>query len=306
VYLLSFGEFYLSTNKIDSALIQTQRSYELSMRIGYRDYLGAILQQLGSIHTRLGNSALAISYYNLAIEEGYKMKSPRFISSTFMAIAQYYSDASRNDSAIIYAKKSIAAVQNTAFSNMGIYPAKLLLDIYRNTNIDSAFKYSEIYRTANDSLFNAKTIQQTQLLAFEENVRQQRVAEEKVKEEEQRHQNIQYALITLSIIIFVILFLLLSRTVIVNERLISFFAILGLLVVFEFINLVLHPRLASFTHESPVLMLLALVLIASLLIPLHHRLEYWIKEKMVQKNKAIRLTAAKKTIERLEKKSENV
>ncbi len=71
---------------------------------------------------------------------------------------------------------------------------------------------------------------------------------------------------------------------------------------FEFINLLFHPWLASVTHESPVLMLLALVLIASLLIPLHHRLEKWIKEKLVEKNKAIRLVAAKKTVEELEKK----
>jgi hypothetical protein len=49
-------------------------------------------------------------------------------------------------------------------------------------------------------------------------------------------------------------------------------------------------------------MLLALVLIAALLIPLHHRLEHWIKHKLVEKNKAIRLAAAKKTIEKLEKK----
>jgi len=43
-----------------------------------------------------------------------------------------------------------------------------------------------------------------------------------------------------------------------------------------------------------------------MLIPLHHKIEKWIIEKMVEKNKAIRLAAAKKTIETLEKKSENV
>ena len=121
--------------------------------------------------------------------------------------------------------------------------------------------------------------------------------------EEQREQNIQYPLVALGIIIFITLFLLLSRTVIVNERLISFFAILGLLVVFEFINLLIHPWLASFTHESPVLMLSVLVVIASLLIPLHHKMEHIIKEKLVEKNKAIRLAVAKKTIQRLEEKS---
>ncbi len=139
-----------------------------------------------------------------------------------------------------------------------------------------------------------QTIQQTQAMSFENDLRQQKL-------EEERHQNIQFALIAFGIITFIILFLLFSRSIVANERLISFFGILGLLIVFEFINLLFHPWLASVTHESPVLMLLALVLIASLLIPLHHRLEKWIKEKMVEKNKKIRLEAAKKTIEKLEK-----
>jgi hypothetical protein len=76
---------------------------------------------------------------------------------------------------------------------------------------------------------------------------------------------------------------------------------LGLLIVFEFINLLFHPYLERFTGHSPVLMLAILVAIAALLIPLHHRLEHWVKHIMVEKNKKIRLTAAKKTIEQLEK-----
>lgn len=80
---------------------------------------------------------------------------------------------------------------------------------------------------------------------------------------------------------------------------------LGLLIVFEFINLLIHPYLITFTNDSPIFMLIVLVVVAALLIPLHHKLEKWIKEKMVEKNKAIRLAAAKKAIEKLEKKSEN-
>jgi CDP-diglyceride synthetase len=94
----------------------------------------------------------------------------------------------------------------------------------------------------------------------------------------------------------------LSRSIVVNEKWISFFGILGLLIVFEFINLLIHPFLEDVTHHSPIIMLLCLVALASLLIPLHHKLEKWIKEKMIEKNKAIRLANAKKTIEQLEDK----
>jgi tetratricopeptide (TPR) repeat protein len=170
-----------------------------------------------------------------------------------------------------------------------------------SNNIDSAYYYSRMEAVTNAEIFNQNNINKIQVLAFNEQIRQIDEEAKQKAEKEERRQNIQYALIALGIIIFISVFLLLSRTVIVNERLISFFAILGLLIVFEFINLLIHPWLAHFTHESPVLMLLALVAIAALLIPMHHRLEHWIKEKMVEKNKAIRLAAAKKTIEKLEK-----
>ncbi|MBL7941339.1 MAG: hypothetical protein JNM00_01145 [Flavobacteriales bacterium] len=104
----------------------------------------------------------------------------------------------------------------------------------------------------------------------------------------------------LGIVSFLILFFLLSRSIIVTEKWISFFGILGLLIVFEFINLLIHPFLERVTHHSPFLMLLALVALASLLIPLHHRLEKWIKVKMTEKNKKIRLENAKRTIAQIE------
>ena len=84
---------------------------------------------------------------------------------------------------------------------------------------------------------------------------------------------------------------------------IEFLGVVALLIVFEFLNLLLHPFLESITHHSPVLMLLALVCIAALLVPLHHKLEKWATTKLVEKNKLVRLAAAKKTIEKLETNS---
>lgn len=50
-------------------------------------------------------------------------------------------------------------------------------------------------------------------------------------------------------------------------------------------------------------MLLALVCIAALLVPLHHKLEKWATHKLVEKNKQVRLAAAKRTINELEKEN---
>jgi len=153
---------------------------------------------------------------------------------------------------------------------------------------------------------NQKRIAEFQNITF---IQQLKDIDEQTKlqqDAEQRQHNIQFALIALGIITFILLFLLLSRSIIVNEKWIEFLGVMGLLIVFEFINLVIHPYLAEATHDSPIFMLIILVIIAALLIPLHHKLEKWVTEKMVEKNKKMRLAAAKKTIEKLERKSESI
>ena len=297
----NLSEIYLTINQVDSALMYAQKDYELSQRIKYYDFFSYTLINLGAVHGKLDNSAVALGYFDMAIQESYKSKSLRQLNRAFTAKAKYFNDINQKDSSIIYAKKAIASVQNTDFASNSIKPAQLLLDIYRGNNVDSAFKYSELSRITNDSLFNTKAIQQTQLMTFEDELRQQKSAEEKIKEEQQRKENIQYALLALGIITFIISFLLLSRRHITNTKLIQFLGVVALLVVFEFLNLLLHPFLERITHHSPVLMLLALVCIAALLVPLHHKVEHWATHKLVEKNKQIRLASAKKTIQNLGK-----
>ena len=72
--------------------------------------------------------------------------------------------------------------------------------------------------------------------------------------------------------------------------------IIALLIVFEFLNLLMHPFLERITHHNPVLMLLSLVCIAALLVPLHHRLEKWAVRRLLEKNKSIKLEATKKIV----------
>lgn len=300
--LMNLGSTYYEMGQLDSALMYTQKTYELINRIHYTHYLSYILTQFGDLHSKMGNASLAVNYYSLAAQEAIKSNLPRFLSLSYRNLAYYYERNNQIDSAAVYAKKAITSVENTSFAyQMEAAPAQLLLDIYKNRNSDSALKYSELNRIVNDSLYNARNVQQAQSLTFENDLRQQELATEKLKAKEQRQQNIQYALIALGIISFIILYLLLSRSFITNTKLIEFFGVIALLIVFEFLNLLLHPFLERITNHSPVLMLLALVCIAALLVPLHHRLQKWATHKLVEKNKKIRLAAAKKTIEKLEK-----
>ena len=170
-------------------------------------------------------------------------------------------------------------------------------------NKDSAYYYARLEANISAQIFSQNNINKIQALAFNEQIRLIEEEAKKTEEEQRRKQNIQFALIALGIITFVILFLLLSRRHITNTKLIQFLGVVALLLVFEFLNLLLHPFLERITHHSPVLMLLALVCIAALLVPLHHKLEKWATHKLVEKNKQVRLAAAKRTIEELEKEN---
>ena len=293
------GTIYLVMGKVDSALVYTQKAYELAIKSGITYWLTSTYLQFGSIHAALKNSSLALNYWDLALKEASRIGSPKFTSTAYNAIAQYYYAANQIDSAKLYATKAISSVKNTAFYTLNVDPAKLLLNIYKNSNLDSAFKYSEIYRTTNDSLVNIRALQQAQLMGVEEDAR---IAQEKLEaenEEEAHQKNLEYTFIALGIVGFIMIFLIFSRNYITNPKVIEFLSVIALLIVFEFFNLLIHPVLEDVTHHSPILMLLGLVVLAALLIPMHHKLEHWAVNKLVEKNKQSRLANAKRTIEEL-------
>ncbi|MHA4847688.1 hypothetical protein ACX0G7_26210 [Flavitalea antarctica] len=300
------SEIYLAKNQVDSALVYGQNDYELSHQIKYFDFASYTLINLGAIQSRLGNPALAVGYFDMAIKQGKLVNSARQLNAAYTSKCEFFLSEKNIDSAMFYAKKAIGIVENTPFSNYSLKPAKILLDIYKKTNSDSAIKYYEIYGVANDSLYNAKVTQQTQLISFEEDQRQSELREERVKAAEARQMTIQYFLIGLGVIALVVIYLLLSRSFITSPSLIHYFGVIALLLVFEFFNLLLHPFLEKITNHSPVLMLLGLVCIGAILIPLHHKLEKLATSRLIEKNRQIRLRAAKETIQELDAKNAEV
>jgi len=303
--LSNLGVVYLANDNVDSAMIYSQRAYEYIIRIKDNRLLFLTFLNVAAVHSKMGNAPLAITYFDMAKKEAAGKPYTRYLNLLYTSIAEHYKTINQTDSCALYAKKAIAVVSNTPFFYLSNKPAQMLTDIYEKTNCDSTLKYAKVLKTSNDSLNSNKANQQILLMTFEEDLRQQELAAEKLKTEDERKQNIQYALIALGIIVLLTLYLLLSRSFITNTKLIEFFGVIALLIVFEFLNLLLHPFLERITNHSPLLMLLALVCIAALLVPLHHKVEKWATAKLVEKNKKIRLAAARKTIEELDTKDEN-
>jgi tetratricopeptide (TPR) repeat protein len=299
---INIASSYLSLKIFDSARLYAQQAYDMANSINYPRLIGSTLNTLGVIHFELGQNNSALEHYRLSIPYSIKARNYSRLSSTYLDMATLFEKVMQKDSAIFYAKQSLLMAKERGLTRETRDAGRFLTSYYRSINrADSAFFYLDLTKIANDSLFSMQKQRQLQSLAFDEKLRQQEIAAAAFKANEERTHNLQYAAIALGLVTFIILFFLLSHSIIANQKVISFLGILALLIVFEFLNLLLHPFLDRITHHQPIWMLVAMVCIAALLIPMHHKLEHWITHKMVEKNNKIRLAAAKKTIVTLER-----
>ena len=303
--LVDKGKSYEQLGILDSAYTYVQEALVMYYRKFQNKnvYGGGLQSAMGIIYSKMGKEQLAVDFFRQSIQLSSEINEYRLLARGYCEYAEHFDRFNHRDSAIYYATKGLMIDRQFNLLVQQLQAATLLTKLYKQENkIDSAFKYQQLMIDTRESVFSNEKIIRLQTLEFNEQLRQQELASEKTKSEEERKQNIQYALIAISLVTLIILFLFLSRSFITNTKLISFFGVIALLLVFEFLNLLLHPFLERITHHSPIIMLLALVCIAALLVPLHHKLEKWTTVKLVEKNKATRLANAKKTIEKLEDK----
>ncbi len=294
--LYNIGQCYFGLKKYDSASLYSVQAYNVANNINYSRIIGTILKGMGNIDLENNQYVLALEHFRLSLPHLKKGASFNVISSSYLGISKVFEKLQQKDSVLFYAKQSLDIAKEKGFVEEFRNAARFLSLYYRKFNADSAFFYQDISRAANDSLFSQQKQKQFQILSFDEKLRQQEIAAADSKTKEERKRNLQYAAIVVGLISFIILFFVLSRSIIVKEKFIKFFGVVGLLAVFEFINLYIHPYLDRATNHSPFIMLAILICIGALLVPLHHKMEKWITKIMIEKNKKIRLEAAKKTI----------
>ncbi len=297
------SKYYLLQGKSDSALHYAQAVNEINLFLKSKFFEAVVNALSAGVYEQLGDLDLSEAYFNKAVfieDSTFRFlpgSSPKIMFSEFLI----------RHNKLLPAKtmslQCLAGSREIKNNELGLASAGHLQEIYYKLGKpDSAYYFSRLEAALRDSVFSQEKINGIQSMAFAEQLRTRDEEMKNRKAEEERKRQIQYLIISLGIISFIVLFLLLSHSILVNEFVIKFIGIIGLLVVFEFINLLIHPFLETITHHSPVIMLLILVCIASLLIPLHHTIEKWITHKMVEKNKRIRIAAAKRTIEKLDPK----
>ncbi|MBN8822509.1 MULTISPECIES: ATP-binding protein [unclassified Spirosoma] len=170
---------YEELNQIDSAYWYIKRGYHTAITHNRQLHLGYMMASMASVYAKLGKTDSAIALYRTSLAVCRRQKNFRTFSHNAVKLAQLYYNRGQLDSSLIFARQSIRSAGKVRFPLDTWEASTLLARIYKaRYNPDSAFYYQEIQLATQNMLFNRQKIQQTQLVAFEEQQRQQKAVAE--------------------------------------------------------------------------------------------------------------------------------
>ena len=284
---LNIGDAYERMKVYDSSLFYHNKALDLASQTDDINIIGAAYTDIGYVLYKLGKNDESLINYRKAIPYLVATEDNRFLSNAYNGIAEILEKKKQIDSAIFYSRKALNLVQNSSFQSEILVSDTLLSRFFGlKNNSDSALHYFKLAKPISDSLESHAKANEIQSLKFKEQERQQEIAEEKRLAAEERQNNLQNLGIVIFIITFFAILFIVSRRK-AHPKAIESLGLLGLLLMFEFISIFLHPYIGRLTHHKPIYVLLIYVGIASLLVPLHHRLNNWVKLKLAIKHSKI-------------------
>ncbi len=282
INLVNIGICYQYLDMSDSALHYLNKGLATTMATKTTDYECSILFYLGSVYEDKKNPILAKTFFLQSIDKSKVTSNQTIYSSALQGMGRILK-SENIDSSLFYTRLAYESASSNKYFVMSMNAASSLYQLYLSKNEkDSSLKYIKIKADLKDSLFNYEKSKHIQTLTLQEKIRQIDIQKALEIQQKERMQNIQYIGIAAFILSLFILLIILSRKKI-NPRVIEYLGLISLLLFFEFIALFMHPYIEAWSHHKPIVALLILVCIASILVPSHHRLEKWVKEKLARK-----------------------
>ena len=170
------GLSYSSLQKMDSALWSAQKAYEEDMKAQTR--WNFPVHALAATYQIMGQTDTAIALFKIAASMAMKELILKDVVDSYNSIAALYKERSQPDSAVAYARKSIALEKQINYRG-ALDAALLLSEVYEKRHRDdSALYYYKYAMGTKDSALSFAKVQQIQSIAFKE----------EIKEREQRQQ----------------------------------------------------------------------------------------------------------------------
>ncbi|MBC7626999.1 tetratricopeptide repeat protein [Ferruginibacter sp.] len=280
--LTNLGETFYKLKNIDSA----KHYFSAALKTGIKNessfYQGVAFLGLGNVLAAEGNDSVAMMNYRNAVPFLNDGTNNDMLCETALGFANIFQRTTQPDSALRYARLAFDIARHDGFLSRELDAANFLSSFFkRQKKLDSAFVYMEQAVMLQDSLKGQSKTREAMIISTNEQIRQAEIAEQELREKETRLQQLQILAICIFIPIFFILTVAFSR-IRIYKNVVRFMGVVSLLLFFEFLILLLHPLIEELMHHNKILELLMLVLIGAGLVPLHHKLEHIVLEKLTK------------------------
>lgn len=291
---------YLTADQPQKALDYFNQNPQLKQFLHALNFGHFVDQSYGYIYTQLGKYDSAKYYYTKVapfFENG--VNSANQLSYNYQ-LGLLYKKTKEYDKSLEYFMKAKQMSEGIGqLETMGSVVAELDSLYQLKGDYKEAFFYSSLKHKYKDSLEKlGKEKDLLQIEVADEQQRQERIDKEKI-EQKRKRDNIQYLLITIGIAgLFVFMVMMgMFRVSATTIKMVGFFTFL---MFFEFIFLIFKKNIYSLTNGEPWKDLGFMILLAAILLPLHHWLEHKVIHYLTSHN---RLTSSGKGLkDRLFKK----
>lgn len=302
-WLANIGHTYKSQKDYTKALEYDNKALEICKEINDKSKTAILLGNIGSIYHEQNDFLNALHYdykaLSLYIELGDRIGISIMNGNLGELYLKLYSDQTNSLPDSLKNKKPLLVKANT-FLKKAIKIAKelnyfeALQEFYQklsevqtlSNDYKSALESSLLSNSIKDSIFSADNRQKIAVLEAKRNeeLKQKEVEIHKLKlkeekEEAERKERLQLLGIAALLLMLITIILLMIRKR-VNHRYIEILGTFSILSVFEFVSFLLHPKFEDITNHNIILVFFCVVGLASILVPLHHKIEHWMKKKV--------------------------
>ncbi len=297
----NLADSYVGLNLPDSALVYAQLANRITNKNEDPYGYARSLFLLGSAYVKSSELDLGLSHLERCLEFSVDQKIILTQISSSLKLAEFHFDQKNYKLAKEYAFSGLQKTnpQNSDAETIKFY--NIMQKIYEQENsIDSMIYYLDKRHHLLNIFYNETVLNKIQEGKIRE-IQKEKQLQQFLLESKISHQNqIQFSIILILIIVLSGVLLLYSNSVLANQKSIEYFSVLIILILFEFLNLLLHPYIEAWTHHSPVLSLLILAGLAILFIPIQKKLRSWLHQSLIEKNKLAKESYTKRYLKNQE------
>lgn len=202
--LMVLADVYEKRNQPDSALYYGLQAYQIGNQHFPGYHFTNITHILGNIYARKGATAEAFQYYYQSLRESAADDIFIDVMRNSTRMAELFTRQHQTDSAIVYARKSLAAQRYGYYPFARLDALNILAAAYQSKgSADSAARYLQMASRAKDSLFDRQTIMQIQSLTFNKRLTEQElINREQVLRQRNRLTVLGFSLAALGLLVF--------------------------------------------------------------------------------------------------------